>query len=608
MMRKTTIDGLAVRSSSARQSGSTRNSAGATGARRSSGRTMDSFLPAGQPVRRSQPQQTTARPMQHGRMMDMVNPQVELERRRRITEDDDWKAEETFDTEGVAESWGETTEVDWSDLLNAVNQTPEKKTKKSSYADIYSDDPQEDGNSLFDDDEEEEPKKKSRKERKQEKKERKKRKWWKKALAVVAVLVITGGGVLYFWGDSLISRLTNGNSGLISTFFSMVSEEVPFAEDENGRTNVLIFGTEGYDMEGSTGNGRHDGSQLTDSIMVVSFDQKTKDIALLSLPRDLKVPMACMAGKINEVFSCSNQNGTNEEAGALALATQIGDVLGIEFQYWAHVNWASLIDIINTIGGITITLDEDINDRGWTGAVAKAGVPITIDGEQALGFARARHGTTGGDFTRGNTQQKILEGIAQKLLNEGVDWTKALNILNILGDNLRSNFSSDNIKAGVHLLSGLEVAAMRQVPLVDYENNIYYVGTDMINGISYVIPKAGATNYTQIQKYVKKMFNSNPAVREEAVIAVYNAAEVAGLAGSERDRLENEGYSVATVGDAAEEDCMESFCLYALTDSKTATRAALEARYGTTALPAENLPADIVPGAVDFVVVMGRAS
>ncbi len=45
-------------------------------------------------------------------------------------------------------------------------------------------------------------------------------------------------------------------------------------------SNVLIFGTEGYDMNGSSGDGVHDGAQLTDSIMVASFDQERKDVAL----------------------------------------------------------------------------------------------------------------------------------------------------------------------------------------------------------------------------------------------------------------------------------------------------------------------------------------
>lgn len=215
---------------------------------------------------------------------------------------------------------------------------------------------------------------------------------------VLVALGVTG----FVWGDSLISRLTNGQSGLFSAIGAMISNEIPFETDEHGRTNVLVFGTEGYNMSGAMdyvdrddADGVHDGANLTDSIMVVSFDQETQDVAMISIPRDLKVSMACSAGKINEVYWCHNQNGDNEEAGALALAQQLSEVLGIEFQYWAHVNWGALADIIDTIGGITVTLNEDINDKYYTGTVIQAGVPTRLSGLQAVALARARHGTMG---------------------------------------------------------------------------------------------------------------------------------------------------------------------------------------------------------------------
>lgn len=500
-----------------------------------------------------------------------------------------------FETNEPDQSLGAVDESDWSDLLDELNEPTPQLARRTVGLDTPS--------------ATKEPNNKPRKTKKAKRKTTKKQKKLRPrkvvALVLLAILVL-GGGAFYLWGDALISRLTNGNSGLWETVMSMMSETVPFETDANGRTNVLVFGTEGYDMSGTAdGGGTHDGSQLTDSIMVISFDQETKDIALLSFPRDLKVSMACGTGKINEVFSCHNRNGTDEAAGAEALMAQASEVLGVDFQYWAHVNWGSLVSIIDTLGGITVTLDEDINDKYYTGMIVEAGVPVQLTGIQAVALSRARHGTANGDFTRGNSQQKILEGIAQKLVDEGVDWTKALNILNILGDNLRSNFSSDNIKAGVNLVSGFNVANIRQVPLVDHTNNIYYMTTGMIDGISYVLPNSPSGSYHDIQEYVKKMFSSNPAAREGAEIAVYNATNAIGVASAERDRLEAEGYSVATVGDAASGDCAEKVCIFALSDAAPATQAALEAKYGVSAQGAETLPASIRPGTADFVIVLG---
>ncbi len=542
---------------------------------------------------------------------------------------------ETFDFDAEPDSLdGDFTtdaEADWSDLLNSFDTAPSKKSQHaqkslpskagrqnhSSLAN-WDDEETQNSNALSDlspnsdfeadnDNSEDEDEVEPKIPRRYQKKLRPRKKHHIARIITISLLclLLIGGGIFYKWGDELISRLTGGNSGLWDAIHSLVSAEVPFDADENGRTNVLIFGTEGYNMNGDTAYGEHDGAQLTDSIMVASFDQNTKDVALLSLPRDLKVRKACSAGKINEVFWCHNQDGTDEAAGANALMDQVGEVLGIKFQYYAHINWASLIDIINTIGGITVTLDEDINDYGWTNAVAQAGVPMEVNGEQALGLARARHGTTGGDFTRGNTQQKIVEGIVNKILQNGVGPQEALGLLGILDDNLRTNFSTDNIKAGAHLLAGFNITNIRQVPLVDYGSNTFYMTTATINNISYVVPAAGERDYSEIQKYVAEMFNSDPVVREKARIVVYNASGQVGVASAERERLQQDNYDVVGVGDAELGSCSERYCIFAVGQDFPATSAALAERYGVAVQGAEALPSGIEPGDTDFIIIIG---
>ena len=624
-MGKTTIDGLAVRESS----NSRRRVSSA-----SAGKSMDMALvkKSTKPARASSARRDNSLPAStRRRSTTKVSSESFLEPVQSFGYDarDDYDFTSDYDKELDTAFGGSATTADsgadWSDLLGELSSETAtdkvganefvqpatsgrwlddwaEKSKDDFLADDFSDkrDAQEEQSVLdkFVDDEEDSGKK--------PKKHKKKFSVGKViALAVVLILVL-GGGALYMWGDGLISRLTGGKSGLFDSLMAMVSDEIPFETDKNGRTNVLIFGTEGYDMDGTAGDGgTHDGTQLTDSIMVASFDQETKDVALLSLPRDLKVPMACSAGKINEVFWCHNQSGTNEEAGAEALMKQIGDILGIEFQYYAHVNWASLVKIVDTLGGITVTLDEDINDYYYTGMVAKAGEPITLNGEQAVGLARARHGTTGGDFTRGNTQQKIVEGIAQKVLQTGVGVNEALGLLNILGDNLRSNFSADNIKAAVRLASGFNISSIRQVPLVNYDKNIFYVTTATINNISYVVPSAGERDYSEIQEYVAGMFSSDGVKREGATFAVYNATDGYGVASAEKDRLEADGFKVLRVGDATSGVCETKYCVYEMSNEKVATRAALEERYGLVVRPESELPEGVWGGDVDFVVIVG---
>ena len=227
-------------------------------------------------------------------------------------------------------------------------------------------------------------------------------------IALGIVLLLMGGVVwVSIWGNDLIARITSGRSNLWDAIGVLTQEKTPpLKADVNGRTNILVFGTSGYDMSGNIGKGsKHDGASLTDSIMVVSINQETGDTAMISLPRDLKVRSTCGTVKINAVYSCGSKN-KDGQAGAKALMTQVSEVLGIELQYYVHINWSSLINIVDALGGITVTLDNDINDRYYTKTVIKAGVPTHLDGEQALGLARRGMGRYWGTGSGGIVSKK----------------------------------------------------------------------------------------------------------------------------------------------------------------------------------------------------------
>ncbi|MBR2840019.1 LCP family protein [Candidatus Saccharibacteria bacterium] len=421
------------------------------------------------------------------------------------------------------------------------------------------------------------------------------------ALAIVLLLI---GGVIWLvvWGNDIIAKITGGQGNIFDLFTFVEPTYEPLKTDANGRTNILAFGTSGYNMEGDEGDGTHDGAQLTDSIMVISLNQDTGDVAMLSLPRDLKASPTCTAtGKINEVYWCNNMDGTNEQAGAEALMEEVGSILNIDFQYYAHLNWGSLIQIVDQLGGITVTLDEDIEDYYYTGAVFEAGQPYTIDGGQALGLARARHGTTGGDFSRGASQQKILIGIKDKIQEKGLSLTDLIGLANTLGDNLRTNFNVEELKTLAHLASEFDFNTMRQISLLEPEA---LMTTGNINGISYVLPAGGTGYYTRIQNYIAKMLSNNPSVYEDATILVLNGTETPGLAATEQKTLEDEGYDNITIDDAPAGEYTDKYTIYSLNAEKPGTKKALESRYNLESQTPEALPAGI-PTDYDFVIILG---
>ena len=423
-------------------------------------------------------------------------------------------------------------------------------------------------------------------------------------LSIIFVLLAAATALL-LWGNDIIMKITSGRDNIFGAFGALISDTYePVKQSSNGRTNILAFGTSGYDMQGTEGDYAHDGAQLTDSIMVISLDQNTGDIAMLSLPRDLKASPTCTAtGKINEVYWCHNIKGDDEAAGAEALMKEVGGILGIDFQYYVHINWQSLVSIVDSLGGIKITLDEDIHDYNWTKAVFDAGVEYEINGEQALGLARARHGTTLGDFSRGNSQQKILIGIKNKVYETNLSLNQMTDLAGALGDNLRSNFTFSEMKTLAHLTFEFDLESMRQVSLLNWNDNIVYMTTANINGISYVVPSAGVGNYTAIQKYVAQQFTSDPVIREGATVLVLNGTEEAGLASTERDKLVEDDFLVKYIDNAPEGEYLENYAVYVLSDTAPGTVKELEKRYNVTAKT--ELPAGIDSKGCDIVIILG---
>ncbi|MBR3228932.1 LCP family protein [Candidatus Saccharibacteria bacterium] len=446
--------------------------------------------------------------------------------------------------------------------------------------------------------------KKSKKAKKEKKKPTKKRKIF--GIIVIIILLLLIGAVIWFilWGNDIIAKITGGQGNVFDLIFQDETY-VDLKTDENGRTNILAIGTSGYNMDGEEGNGTHDGAQLTDSIMVISLNQETGDVAMLSLPRDLKASPTCTStSKINEIYWCNGGSGDatiEEEAEAnTAVMEEVGNILGLDFQYYAHLNWGSLMQIVDTLGGINITLDEDIQDYYYTGAVFEAGKEYTIDGAQAVGLARARHGTAEGDFSRGASQQKILIGIKDKVFEKNLSITDIISLASTLGDNLRTNFSVDEMKSLAHLTANFDFNNIRQLSLLEPER---LMTTGTINGISYVLPVGGAGNYTKIQSFIKKSLDNDPRVYEDASILVLNATETPGVATAEQYSLEEDGFVNVSVGDTSGETFTEEYTFYALTDTAPGTKKLLEERYKVTSSSTETLPEDISRD-YDFIIVI----
>lgn len=438
-----------------------------------------------------------------------------------------------------------------------------------------------------------------------------KKKPWKKIIFFLLVIVLAIGGYIGF------KALTAGGKIFQGNMLGIIKQE-KLKQDENGRTNILIFGTS---PDG------HDGANLTDSIMVLSVNQTTKEAFMVSLPRDLwvKYEATCSvgnAGKLNAAYFCASKDGKDEDAGAQALEAQAEKILGLEIQYFAHVDWDALTQSVDAVGGVDVKIETDdprgILDRNFDWACGyncyyvkyKKDEIAHLDGIHALALARARgaaggYGLSGGNFDREQNQQKIIKALQQKALSAGTltNVSKVTGLIDALGDNLRTNISTSELRTAMDLAANIKPDNIVSLSLVNKEDPL--VRTDNISGQSVVVPIAGTFNYSEIQGYIKKHTIVNDVSREGAQVAVYNATGQSGLAKETGDVLTNAGYNVVYLGDAPanEYSTVEVYQTNGDKEKFVKTREALAKRFSTQVKFGK--PEFTVKDTIDFVIILG---
>ena len=447
-------------------------------------------------------------------------------------------------------------------------------------------------------------------------------------IACIVLLILIGGFVL-------IRAFLNSNKIFKGNFFDIFQSQ-PLKMDANGRSNVLVFGT-------SEDDPGHEAGSLTDSIMVISIDQNKKNAYMVSIPRDLYVQYdaACVSGyegKINVMYGCYSDDGKHEAAGAKALQKKVGEVLGLDIQYYAHVNYTVVRDVVKALGGIKVKIESrdprgimdsnfDWKCRGGDEYASYAtrvkncppnghfidypnGV-VKLDAEHALYLAQARgdaaptYGLEQSNFDREKNQQKIIKAIREKAVSAGTitDIGKVTGLMDALGNNLRTNFATSEIRTLLQL--GQDIPSDKIKPLTFVEEGNELVTSTMIGGASSVVPVLGTYDYTQIQAYIKKSLSSDPVIREEANIVVLNASGEAGAAQAEADTLTAAGYTLQSTGNAPAGN-YSAITIYQLSKDKPGTAKALAKRYDVKVKKSDP-PFDVIKDA-DFVIVIGKGS
>jgi len=196
--------------------------------------------------------------------------------------------------------------------------------------------------------------------------------------------------------------------------------------DGTDRLNILLIGSD---------QRPGDGTYNTDTLIVVSIDPTTKQVAMFSLPRDstnIPLPRGPLANayggvypnKINSLFTATRGRGdlvpgTSKTRGYNALKMVLGNLYGLDIKYFVEVNFTGFKRVVDAMGGVTINVQVPVLDESYpsdTGRSARVYIPAGIQhmtGAQALVYARSRHGSD--DFDRGARQQRVLTSLREQV-------------------------------------------------------------------------------------------------------------------------------------------------------------------------------------------------
>ena len=189
--------------------------------------------------------------------------------------------------------------------------------------------------------------------------------------------------------------------------------------------NIYISGIDTY--------GTIDSVSRSDVNIVATINPKTHQVLLTSIPRDYYVDLADTGSK--DKLTHAGIYGIDKSI------KTIENLLDTEINYYVKVNFSSVQNIIDALGGVEVYSEYSFN--GYDGTIFQQGFN-KVNGTQALDFARTRKTVPGGDRTRGQNQQALISAMIEKACSKEI-LTKYTSLLKSLEGSFQTNMSTDEI-------------------------------------------------------------------------------------------------------------------------------------------------------------------
>ena len=231
---------------------------------------------------------------------------------------------------------------------------------------------------------------------------------------------------------------------------------------------VLVMGVDSESTDGLDANAAFNG----DTLILVTFNPKTLTATMFSMPRDLYVPIISSSGR-NLGY---NKINSSAAYGTASTVNTVENLTGIEIDYFVKVNFQGVIDLVNALGGIDVEVEQPDYDyyvSQWgEGVLCESGADRTyvnmvcmntgwqhLNGEQALAYARNRHGFLESDLARNRHQQQIIEAIAKKVA-QTASFSDFEKLLDTISNNIATNMQTNQILSFYQSLKNMLLQAL----------------------------------------------------------------------------------------------------------------------------------------------------
>jgi LCP family protein required for cell wall assembly len=407
-------------------------------------------------------------------------------------------------------------------------------------------------------------------------------------LLLLAVAAGAGvGGGAYLWAHQSVEKIQAHTPAVVKAQKAL---DIPIA---NEPATALVIG---YDHRAGVEANR---PSLSDTLMLIRADPTNKTISLLSLPRDLTIPIYCgptpvAVDRINSAYSRCGPNGT--------LLT-IKHLTGLPIQYLITVNFHGFKEVVDQLGGVWMDVDRRYYNRNvGTSATDYANIDLQpgyqrLDGEQALDFVRFRH--TDSDLFRVARQQEFVRSFREQVA-QNFSASKVPALVNAISSNIEvaeggRKLQLSEIEKYAFFAYGLPTGHVfqDQIQNVQCQNQCYVAQSDIDAAVQlFTNPDLSSSKAANAAALGKKLKSTTPPP-SSVTMTVLNGNGVAGAASNASYLFATQGYKVILPPHNLEPNAPPKIHPFHTKVYYDATQA--RAKAAATALAKLIAPADVLP-------------